>query len=190
MRSMSDLEKTHDLVPTPASLRALTAPEFHQLAQVPPAAVKRFAFVWLFALLGFSAATIAQTDKTEELRRKLADPKTYDLDPAEWYQAIDANGDDKSQIAREYFVNKKHHTQGNLLVVWVYVETLFYSSPAKLEKQHWRIACADETAAIDETIDANGKTHVVDFPRMMALPPDSMAKFVADEACTGHPPPS
>ena len=37
-RSMSDLEKIHDLVPTPASPRALTAPEFHQLAQVPPAA--------------------------------------------------------------------------------------------------------------------------------------------------------
>jgi site-specific recombinase XerD len=36
---MSDLdEKTHDLVPTPASPRALTAPEFHRLAQVPPAA--------------------------------------------------------------------------------------------------------------------------------------------------------
>jgi integrase/recombinase XerD len=38
MRSMSDLEKTHDLVPTPASSRTLTAPEFHRLAQVPPAA--------------------------------------------------------------------------------------------------------------------------------------------------------
>jgi integrase/recombinase XerD len=35
---MSDLENTHDLVSTPASPRALTAPEFHQLAQVPPAA--------------------------------------------------------------------------------------------------------------------------------------------------------
>ncbi len=34
---MSDLKNTHDLVPTPASPRALTAPEFHQLAQVPPA---------------------------------------------------------------------------------------------------------------------------------------------------------
>ena len=35
---MTDLEKAHDLVPTPASSRTLTAPEFHQLAQVPPAA--------------------------------------------------------------------------------------------------------------------------------------------------------
>lgn len=35
---MSDLEKPHDLVTTPTSPRALTAPEFHQLAQVPPAA--------------------------------------------------------------------------------------------------------------------------------------------------------
>jgi site-specific recombinase XerD len=34
---MNDLENTHDLVPTPASSPALTAPEFHQLAQVPPA---------------------------------------------------------------------------------------------------------------------------------------------------------
>jgi hypothetical protein len=34
----NNLEKTHDLVPTPASSRTLTAPEFHQLAQVPPAA--------------------------------------------------------------------------------------------------------------------------------------------------------
>ncbi len=35
---MSDLERAHDLVLTPASSRALTAPEFHQLAQVLPAA--------------------------------------------------------------------------------------------------------------------------------------------------------
>ena len=36
---MTAPEKTHDLVPMPpASSRALTAPEFHQLAQVPPAA--------------------------------------------------------------------------------------------------------------------------------------------------------
>ena len=36
---MTDLEKARDLVPaTPASSRALTAPEFHQLAQVPPSA--------------------------------------------------------------------------------------------------------------------------------------------------------
>jgi site-specific recombinase XerD len=34
---MTDLEKAHDLVPTPASSRTLTAPEFHQLTQVPPA---------------------------------------------------------------------------------------------------------------------------------------------------------
>jgi site-specific recombinase XerD len=34
----NNLEKTHDLMPTPASSRALTAREFHQLAQVPPAA--------------------------------------------------------------------------------------------------------------------------------------------------------
>ena len=32
---MSDLDKTQDLVPAPASSRALTAPEFHQLAQMP-----------------------------------------------------------------------------------------------------------------------------------------------------------
>ena len=31
----NNLEKAHDLVPTPASSRTLTAPEFHQLAQVP-----------------------------------------------------------------------------------------------------------------------------------------------------------
>ena len=35
---MTSIEKVHDLVPTPASSRTLTAPEFHQLAQVPPAA--------------------------------------------------------------------------------------------------------------------------------------------------------
>ena len=35
---MSDIENTHDLVLMSASPRALTAPEFHQLAQVPPAA--------------------------------------------------------------------------------------------------------------------------------------------------------
>jgi len=35
---MTDLVKTHDLVPTPAGPRTLTAPEFHQLAQVPPSA--------------------------------------------------------------------------------------------------------------------------------------------------------
>ncbi len=35
---MTNLKKTHDLVPTLASSRTLTAPEFHQLAQVPPAA--------------------------------------------------------------------------------------------------------------------------------------------------------
>src|ERR1700750_1249868 len=35
---MADLEKTQDLVSVPpASSRALTAPEFHQLTQVPPA---------------------------------------------------------------------------------------------------------------------------------------------------------
>lgn len=35
---MTDLDKTHDLVPVlPASSRVLTAPEFHRLAQVPPA---------------------------------------------------------------------------------------------------------------------------------------------------------
>ena len=32
---MADIEKAQDLVPTPASSRALTAPEFHQLAQMP-----------------------------------------------------------------------------------------------------------------------------------------------------------
>src|ERR1700749_1211402 len=36
---MADLERAHDLVPVPpANSRALTSPEFHQLAQVPPAA--------------------------------------------------------------------------------------------------------------------------------------------------------
>jgi integrase/recombinase XerD len=35
---MTDIEKAHNLVPTPTSSRTLTAPEFHQLAQVPPAA--------------------------------------------------------------------------------------------------------------------------------------------------------
>jgi integrase/recombinase XerD len=33
-----EVEKSHDLAPTPASSRALSASEFHQLAQVPPAA--------------------------------------------------------------------------------------------------------------------------------------------------------
>jgi integrase/recombinase XerD len=35
---MTSIEKPHDLVPTPARSRTLTAPEFYQLAQVPPAA--------------------------------------------------------------------------------------------------------------------------------------------------------
>ena len=35
---MTDIERAHDLVPPPASPRTVTAPEFHQLAQVPPAA--------------------------------------------------------------------------------------------------------------------------------------------------------
>ena len=34
---MTELEKPQDLVPAPASSRTLTAPEFHQLARVPPA---------------------------------------------------------------------------------------------------------------------------------------------------------
>jgi site-specific recombinase XerD len=34
---MTNNLEAHDLVPTPASSRALTAPEFHQLTQVPPA---------------------------------------------------------------------------------------------------------------------------------------------------------
>jgi integrase/recombinase XerD len=34
---MTNNLETHDLVPTPASSNTLTAPEFHQLAQVPPA---------------------------------------------------------------------------------------------------------------------------------------------------------
>jgi hypothetical protein len=35
---MSEPEKiAHDLMPAPTSSRTLTAPEFHQLTQVPPA---------------------------------------------------------------------------------------------------------------------------------------------------------
>jgi integrase/recombinase XerD len=41
---MTDLEKAHDLVPTPTTSHALTAPEFHQLAQMPPAA-EWFAYI-------------------------------------------------------------------------------------------------------------------------------------------------
>jgi hypothetical protein len=136
-------------------------------------------------LLLVSAVVTGQTDKTAELvAKKLADPKTYDLDPAEWFNAIDGNAQSKDEILREYFVSKHHTKENDAVLLWVYVETLSYSVPAKLTREHWRIACADEKVGVDTTIDADGRTHVIESPAMIPIPPDSVAKLVAEKACS------
>jgi hypothetical protein len=135
-------------------------------------------------LLLVSAVVTGQTDKAEELAKKLADPKTYDLDPAEWFDAIDGNAQGKGEILREYFVSRHHTQESNAVLVWVYIETLSYSAPAKLTREHWRIACADEKVGVDTAIDADGGTHVITSPAMVPIPPDSVAKLVAEKACS------
>jgi hypothetical protein len=136
-------------------------------------------------LLLVSAVATGQTDKTAELvAKKLADPATYDLDPAEWFNAIDGNAQSKGEILREYFVSKHHTKESDAVLVWVYVETLSYSAPAQLSREHWRIACADEKVGVDTTIDADGRARIIKSPVMVPIPPDSVAKSVAEKACS------
>jgi hypothetical protein len=69
-------------------------------------------------LLPVSAGVTGQTDKAAELLAKeLADPKLYDLDPAEWFDAIDGNALSKGEILREYFVSKHHTKENNAVLV-------------------------------------------------------------------------
>ena len=129
-------------------------------------------------------ATGQSSDRAEALAKALASPKTYDLDPAEWLDGIWSDPVNKGEIEREYFVNKRHTHANNVVLVWVYIEILFYGSPAKLERQHWRISCAEETAGVDTAIDADGTTHVTKIPAMIPIPPDSAAKLVMEKVCS------
>jgi hypothetical protein len=68
--------------------------------------------------------------------------------------------------------------------VWVYVETLSHAAPAKISREHWSMACADEKVRVDTTIDSDGKAHVIKSPVMISIPPDSVAGSVAEKACS------
>jgi len=140
----------------------------------------------LFAVgvLAISQVAAEGSDKAKALAKALSDPKTYDLDPAEWFDGIWSDPVGKDEIVREYFVNKHHLRANSDVLVWVYMETLFNAAPAKLERQRWRISCSDEVAGVETIIDADGTAHVSKTPRMVPIPPDSAGKLVMEKACS------
>jgi hypothetical protein len=139
------------------------------------------------ALLTLWACTQVAADELtpqgKALAKALADPKRYDLDPAQWFEGLWSDPVTDDELMRESFVNKHRVRDGSNVLVWVYVETLFKASPAKLERQRWRISCAEEAAGVETSVDADGTAHVSKTPRMVPLAPDSVGWQVMEKAC-------